>query len=160
MRSLVPLLRVARAWLTAITVLVAGSPSISCLCPDGHRKLFCLHSPAELGGCCGSSCCAGRSPEEKSCCRGHKERGDAPSDNRSRVDAAGCSKVLTPPALIAISTPSDTDDGGAPAGLLDFAPSPDSVIAPLGPTFHPLLRPSNHSPPSPDLIVTLRHFVI
>jgi hypothetical protein len=147
-------------WLTAVMVLIAGSPYVSCRCPDGHRKLFCFNSPAQLNGCCGDSrCCI--SPEEKPpCCRKHENQDDIRSSACCRMDGAKCSKILTPSALVATNnTPPPAGDATAVQPLA-FSLSSHLILAPLGLARSPRCWWDHHSPPPADLVVTLRHLLV
>jgi len=168
MQSLIAFLRVAHVWLTAVMVLIAGSPYIVCHCPDGHRKLFCVNSSVHANGCCGGSSYPDSSKQKPSCCQSHKGQSDASSGTRCRVDSRGCSKVLTPPAVVAVSDSrttaasrgADATPLAALAELLASALCSDFVLSPLSMARGPEAWRDHHSPPPPDLIVTLRHLLV
>ena len=85
-------IRVALVWLTALTTLVSGAPHLTCVCPNGHVKLFCLSAYPGFGAfCCGGSgqttdesrhaCCCARhdghssdAVQHRACCRPNQGR--------------------------------------------------------------------------------------
>lgn len=129
-------IRVALVWLTALTTLVSGTPHLTCVCPDGHVKLFCLSAYPGLGAfCCGGAgrtadgskhncCCArhdGSSSEpgqERACCRTNQgRRGPVPS----RLEGSGCRKTLTPSTSFAVPAASADKHSAAATGAAPFA---------------------------------------
>lgn len=156
MRSLGTLLRVAHVWLTAVMVLIAGSPYVSCHCPDGHRKLFCFSSLAPVNGCCNSGAVKEKAPC-RPCC---KDQSDASSDLRCRIDEAGCTKTLTSPSVVVVNDAHETAPNLALSTLFVSTLSPSLALPASGSAHSPLAWRDYHSPPPLDPLAALRHLLI
>ena len=137
--------RVASVWLTALMTLASGAPHLTCVCPNGHVKPFCLSVlPGFAGCCCGASgrtpddqnrgccCCsarhdgAGSDPgQERVCCHSRRPRHGAQD---SSVEGSGCRKTLTPSGVVAV--PVSSADKHLTGGL-DAAPFEPCVVAPF-----------------------------
>jgi hypothetical protein len=145
-------LQVAQIWLTVIVVLIAGSPYISCRCPDGRIKLFCFRSSAQPNGCCSVA------PTKMSCCQGKTESSDDSSDTRSHVNRSGCSKVLNHSALVATSDSQERNP--AAAELFVLVSFFDLTLASPGLAHIAHAGVDHRAPPPFDLVVTLRHLLV
>lgn len=148
-------------WLTALLVLIAGSPLVTCLCPDGRNKLFCLRLYAEAGNSRSVESCCSVAPAKKSCChRAQREQSDASSSSRPHVNAVSCRSVLTPPSLVAIPDKHKTDCSTAFA-IAIAVPSPlEPMVSPAAGEHEAQIYRTVHSPPPTDRIIALCHFVI
>src|SRR5262249_6912949 len=136
--------------LTAIATLLAGSPHVDCLCPNGHVKLFCLGLVAPASDCCSAS--AGDRPTSpaRPCCKHAPTPGPA-------IKASGCAKTVSPAKPFLSVKDRGPGDAGGPAPLAVAAVPASHVPAPGQ---FPSRRPSHSLPPPPDLIVLLGHFTI
>jgi hypothetical protein len=151
----------ALIWLTAGSSLVAGTPLLSCRCPDGRLKLVCfkaaccaLPSESEPGACC---CCQARTAGQpahssrpaRSCCQQHGAQTTATS-----IQQTGCTRTLTEVAPSVV-----VHDFVQP--LQDPLPTLDVVPVTVGPDGALGFRADlDHHRPPPDLTITLLHLVI
>jgi hypothetical protein len=172
MASFRRVVRVAHVWLTASLTLFAGLPHVSCRCPDGHVKPFCLSFITRTTGCCGRDTCCSASrqeeapgpgspsggPEKKSCCC-HATRGtDSGPAGKARLGSQGCRRTLaeTAPAI-----PGTEPTSGDHLAVGPFVPVPSTHLPLLPPAADaPRSWQSYRLPPPTDLVVTLQHFLI
>jgi len=163
-------------WLTAAMTLVAGFPHLECLCPDGHRKAFCLGQVSRSSGCCcGGSCCSSSSgggcccarakteagPQSKGrCCARHSSRKiSATPGKHPQVQHPGCSRTVAPAKTWTASSPRTA---AAKEGIAKaiFPPPPAPVAAPAvtasgrGPWQIHLLGPPT------DRVILDQHFLL
>jgi hypothetical protein len=162
------LLLVAHVWLTAFLTLFAGLPHVSCRCPNGHVKPFCLSFLTGAAGCCcASACCPAPrqesgsnpgGPAKKSCCC-HAPQHSDPAGVPARLEGQGCRKTLaeTTPAAPGTET-SILKSSAAGSFLLAPAVHLPALSAAAGP--ERLSWQSYRLPPPTDLVVTLQHFLI
>jgi hypothetical protein len=170
-------------WMMAFTTLFANISPCQCVCPNGHRKLFCLGICSGTNrcccnganGCCGcggsddntrstdrsqSAQCPRVKPTKPRCCCCHSTsslRAEATA-GQSHIKAEGCRRTLSQAKLITCPTRvSEVIDHSAGVTLLE-APS---RVLPI-PTAYPSLysRERCHPPPPTDLIVAFQHLII
>lgn len=161
-------------WMTAFTTWFAGISPCQCVCPDGHRKLFCLGITCGTNGCCCGVCCDSARPHRESptvqdtsveatcprccCCRGTRGDNPSPAGKHNQMHRKGCRLQLAQAEIVTeLRKTLSIDDFSVEISLLD-APA---RILPISTTCAFLQSYETYRPPlSPDLIVTLQHFVI
>lgn len=170
MKLIRPVIRAGAVWLTALMTLVTGLPHFVCICPDGHRKPFCLGFCSPTTGCCCASECCARSEAPSSpnadtmetCCSCHHK---ARSSNTKQVPHAqlasqGCRKTIVQADFAIVTTGWRT--AVDPSALVFPVPALDSVVK--GPCPFDLdgrfAWRSCRIPPPTDLVVTLKHLLI
>ncbi len=161
-------------WMMAFTTLFANISPCQCVCPNGHRKLFCLGICEGTNGCCcngaNGSCCCGSccdntqrsrvKPTKPKCCCCHSTsslRTEAIA-GQSHIKAEGCRRTLSQAKLSTCPRKvSEVIDCSAAATLLE-APS---RVLPI-PTVYPSLCSCErcHPPPPTDLTIAFQHFII
>jgi len=166
----------AHVWMTAFTTLNASVSPCQCVCPDGHRKLFCLGIPCGTKGscCCCGACCGAAQPEGSGpevertcrkatnqsccCCQGKPPRDAATTAERNHVQGKRCRLTLSQPKIVAESKRGIAINDCSAEILFRETPS---LVLPISLT-GPLVRSyeTYHPPPPPDLIVTFQHFII
>jgi hypothetical protein len=165
----------AHVWTTALTTLFAGISPCQCVCPDGHRKLFCLGISFDSNACCCSGACCdsarpggGRQnaecPRVKAtkrrccCCQAMSARGTASTADQNHIQGRGCKRTLSQAEIV-------------PCPRRDSLVNDCMVVIPLSETPPPVLPTptaysvtcsckSYHPPPPTDLVVVFQHFVI
>src|SRR5262245_37877828 len=147
-------------WLTAVTTLVAELPHVSCRCPNGQVKQFCLGPvTGQKGCCCDGGCCAAKAanaaakkPAENSCCARHRETANAVSKAGTRVSDGCCTRtVARPDASTAASRGTSAPEDLTQAALL----APQLTPATTAPSEPGGLRQDHPRPPPTDLVITL-----
>jgi hypothetical protein len=166
-------------WLTAIMMLVAGTPHFHCRCPNGRIKPFCLALlTGKTGCCCDGSCCSAfpgddakglathASPSatvaKKTCCCGKAHQDNTRDESRTapRLGKAGCQKTLAE-AAAAVSEPSvKVSVLDLTAHLLVPAPEPMMEHDGFGPWDYLSAYHYHRIPPPTDLVTVLQHFLI
>jgi hypothetical protein len=180
MRSLRHKLRVALAWLTATTLLVAATPHFRCVCPNGQVKRFCLNLPSgPTGCCCGGSCCAG-SQGGQCCCQAGSGAVDQSGSGRATCCARQGQREARQPAgpdghlRGACCTKTPASDFLAITSAPETGPespsaSPASFVAPASATFTSVVAcwgpcrlswQSHELPPPTDLVTALQRLTI
>jgi hypothetical protein len=165
----------AHVWMTAFTILFASISPCQCVCPDGHRKLFCLGITCGTNGCC---CCGACGDSARShgdgptvqhtsvkatnrrccCCQGTSARNYSQTAERNHLRSRGCRLQLSQAVIFTeLRKAISINDFSAELLLLDTP----SLVLPIPMTcpflqFYETYRP----PPPPDLVVTFQHFVI
>lgn len=162
-------------WMTAITTLFASISPCQCVCPDGHRKLFCLGITCGTKGCCccGTCCdsareqgcrpnvertCVKATNQRSCCCQGTSPRDSAATAEHSHVQGKGCRLTLSQAELVTDSRKDIAVNDCSVESLFRETPSlvlPISLTCPLVWSYE-TYRP----PPPPDLIVIFQHFVV
>lgn len=165
MRNLRRRLSLAGVYMTAFMTLVAGTPHLHCICPDGHVKPFCLSFFSWASRCCPDSCCAAAAPGNENqprkqtscCCRAARRQS---KDAAQQVRAAGCQKTLIDAEASNITAP--VRDAGQDTGMIVWvALAETSVVTPVFASVAARLGPcSHHGLPPPDLLILLQHFNI
>lgn len=168
-------LLVAQVWLTAFMTLLSGAPQLTCVCPDGRVKQFCLSFLPGLAGCCCSHactpaggqvracCCGGRASSlsepagERPCCRARRGVAAEKLQSQSQVGCPGCRKTMTPSGVVAVPSPSADQHlaGDIHAHVADFA-----VPFYAGRSLRTSDARSTQRHPPDDLIVVLQRLVI
>jgi hypothetical protein len=142
-------------WLTAVSTLVAGSPHLTCRCPDGSIKLFCIARSTSItpSGSGHKSCCATGSTQHP-CCQENpvarvRQNGDGPA-----LTALCCQKNLVQPEAAVAQGPD------APLHVLLTIPLDSFTFLPAVPSL--THRESTYRPESSpvDLLLVLQHFLI
>ncbi len=156
--------------LTAIMTLLASSPHLDCLCPNGRIKPFCLVTFSNSFFSRNESCdLTGNQPEkdqhpaESCCCCSHHRAhaGEAlPVPALPQIGTIPCQKVLAPIEAAASSAGSQSVSRGLPVGTLEsawlaFSPLPLALAR----SFRSLEQAGDLSPPG-DLITRLQHLLI
>jgi hypothetical protein len=159
---------VSQVWLMAFLTLFAGLPHVSCLCPNGHVKPFCLSFIAGAAGCCAGTCCSrprpGEDPEspssepaKKSCC--HAAQRSGPAGDPRRLGSQGCRRTLAETDPAVPGTEASAQKSSA-AGPFVLAPAVHLPALPATAGEERLSWQSYRLPPPTDLVVTLQHFLI
>lgn len=175
MRTIHRLLQATLVWLTAATTLAASVPHFDCVCPNGHRKQFCLGMSSSGGGCCcGGSCCSSSGPgkccsardvlpkatdEQSSCCKSH--RPSRPNPASTHVEKSSCcTKTLAPGELLSAPELKRLLD----QNVMEEFSVPLSMTASVSPLAMSSGRPfcwrRHVLPPPTDLVISLQHFLI
>jgi hypothetical protein len=163
MRSLRRRLSLAGIYLTAFTTLVAGTPHLHCVCPDGHVKPFCL-SFFSRTNCCAGSCCAAAAPGNENhprkqcscCCQAARRQAE---EQGQQVRAAGCKKTLIDAEVSNVTAAARYV--GRDTGIIAWvALSETSVVTPISASEVGRFAPHCHRSPPPDLLTLLQHFNI
>jgi len=170
------------AWATMASTLFGVFPQVSCRCPNGQVKLFCIRSVLGQSGCCDGSCCpngansTGSNPRvepRKKCCLKVASAAQ-PRTLRNRVlsqdecekgsprgltlDQAGCQKTLVSPQPRSQSRVETTDN-------FDHLSLTFLVVPPSEMTASRLARNAAQfwahcAPPPTDLVTLLQHLTI
>jgi hypothetical protein len=157
--------------LTAIMTLIAGTPHLSCLCPDGATKPVCSPLAADPSGCCcgggnccspdpqsGAGCCTASKPKEKSCCAANRQQ--KPSEQKEsqfRAEHKCCVMTVGLPRVTAVSyykTAVEKDVSLTPLH------SESVTFARLPAAFTPAVWQINLTAPPTDLLDVLQHYLI
>src|SRR5262245_43234769 len=163
---------VGLVWLTAAATLVGSLLPVSCRCPDGTVKPFCLSlASAHAGCCCAGACCsAARSPRcqesnqvqdvEAGCCCSQHQPKSPPSNRGANVGGPCCTKTLAQ-GEFAVVTATKTAEAADAAAHLPLA---------VALSWHDALPPAQGSagtswetyglPPPTDLVIIHQHLVI
>ncbi len=164
-------------WLTAIMMLIAGTPHFDCRCPNGNIKHICLSLFSGKSGCCceGSCCSAIRGDDAKDltdhpspsaavakagcCCKGRQENARDESQTDARLGKAGCQKTLAK-AAAAIAEPAMKAPVQDPTAHL-FVPAAELLAGQDGfGACDCLFAHRYHWPPPTDLVTVLQRFLI
>jgi hypothetical protein len=166
--------RAGFAWLTAITMLVAGLPHFQCQCPNGAIKPFCFVVVYSSSGCCCSDACSGApkdsrcNPEAASsrtgrpaCCCAHSRGRRTPQDSGGapRLEGKGCQKTLAQQQQFAPAAATKSVNERCVAHAVCVA---SVAVTPCGPAGAMTNLGGLHlaAPPPPDLVVVLQRFLI
>jgi hypothetical protein len=142
-------------WLTAFSTLIAGSPHLSCRCPDGNLKLFCFSLAPSPQECCAAKSSSADAENKPSCCHKkdspaakHKTRGQGPS-----FTADSCQQNLVQAEAAAVRSHAPLDAGLAiPLNSFAVSLTPQAVSR--------VAFPKRHGSLPTDLVLLLQHFLI
>ena len=171
--------RAVFVWLLAATSLVAGLPRFDCVCPNGDHKVCFLGLFSRGNCCCGSVCCPPPSPDRsgqtsapghgdsagegagpgKGCCACARQAPSGPTGTDSRLDGPCCKRTPAEAEPLAEPPTKAAAEGDADSFSLPLPQSTPFAILPA-PGQRPLSLQRYDLPPPPDLVVTLRHFII
>ena len=166
---------VARAWMLAITFLVAGIPDFQCRCSNGKVEVLCFGLPAQPSGCCcggtccvrggNASCCERSAPPvsqavaRASCC-GHQDKAVREQAARSSPPHCNrCTRSLARTEVLGVTHTKTTAGEDLAAGPLHLPPKDVCLSSPQA-NLDPTCWQPYRLPPPTDLIVLLEHFLI
>jgi hypothetical protein len=142
-------------WLTAFSTLIAGSPHLSCRCPDGNLKLFCFALTPSPQKCCADKSCSADTENKSPCCHKkdspvakHKTRDQGPS-----FAADSCQQNLVQADAAAML-------GHAPLDVSLALPLVSFAVASTPQAITPVAFPHRHGSLPTDLVLVLQHFLI
>ena len=165
-------------WLTAIMTLVAGTPHLVCVCPNGNAKpfYFALLS-GKNSGCCDGSCCSASQVRDgkdfdtqpslsatvikKSCCccKAHQEAARNESRTDVKLGKVRCHKTLVEGIIAVPATAVKAPSQDLTAHL--FVPALEPVTGYYGfGACGCLFADYYHWPPPTDLVTVLQRFLI
>jgi hypothetical protein len=172
---------VVTVWLTVPTMLLASSPHIDCVCPNGSKKPFCLS--AVLGDsacCCRGACCSSSGPQKEKqtgccCCKNKRLRQMSESEpstsevgrvwtgaahsSQPGVQQRGCEKSLAVTHAF-IADKSHTAIFGSPLVTWIMIQVPSEFFGPALSSTTLSVPVTSSLPPPSDLVVVLCHFLI
>jgi hypothetical protein len=169
---------VARAWLMAAGVLLAGIPHFHCRCPNGEEKPMCLGLASKATGCCcGGSCCSSAERSGCPCCQGGdsgsveaqanspccRDQSQATSEQAfsgSRLERNGCARTPVQTEAFGITHIKTVADPDPTRGPFQAVPSPVFLSSSSWAAQSPSSWQTYALPPPTDLIVVLEHFII
>ena len=157
-----------QVWLTALLTLGSGVPQLTCVCPNGRVKPFCLSILPGLAGCCcgapaalGRCCCAGHAPaastSERPCCAVKRGAFSVKQSSHAQAESPRCRKTLAPSAVAVVDSPSTI---GRPASDLSAPVLAFAVESGAGRLTRTSDARRGQRPPPHDLIVALQRLVI
>jgi len=166
MRHLTRLLCLAQVWMTTFATFFAGISPCQCVCPDGHRKLFCLGTSCGSNACCcASACCDSAQPgsctndeeanERCCCCCKCKAAHDKTT---AHIQGRGCRRTLSRAEIVTDYRKHPSVNDGCEVRTLVEPPARMQPIPMAFPLVHS--SESYRPPPPTDLIIALQHFVI
>lgn len=158
--------------MTALITLVTSLPHFDCHCPSGQVKRFCLRLTSRTC-CCEGSCCSSeqarrvspipsasfsRDDDSPCCCNKAEGSEDKAGTDNHTIGCAGCTKTLAKqPLLMAgeVPTANEKTPVAEPLPLRHLFAGLLTVFVLQGTAFQP-----GTSPPPPDLVILLCHFLI
>lgn len=153
-------------WSTSFTTLLATSPHLDCICPDGSKKPFCLRFVLGESMCCVTPCC--EPATEAKCCKCQKNKAPevVKSDfakgkaGKPAIHKANCEKNLAVSEVVGVQDHSVSHVQSLISFVLDsILPIPEAAVIPLS---HSSLGwdDIDSSPPPNDLVVLFQHYLI
>ena len=167
MRRLTRTIRSAQVWMTAFTIFFAGISPCQCVCPDGHRKLFCLGTSCGANACCCASACCDSAqpgscqhdePTNEPCCCCCKCKASHDTKTTTHVQGRGCRRTLSQTKIV---TDHRKDPSGNDCPEVRTLVEPPVPMQPIPMAFPLVYSSESYRPPPPtDLIIALQRFVI
>jgi hypothetical protein len=169
---------VARAWLMAVGVLLAGLPHFHCRCPNGEEKRMCLGLASKpTNCCCGGSCCSSaqgsdcpcclrgasgsiEGQPDSPCCRHQSQANSEQAFSGSRLGCGGCARTPAQVEAFGITHIKTVANGDLTPGSFQALPSPVFLSSSSRAAHGPSSWQTDALPPPTDLIIVLEHFII
>jgi hypothetical protein len=151
-------------WVTAATSLLAGTPHVSCRCPDGSQKPVCFaFLTSATSACCGQNHDEQAGDEQDdmpSCCQ-HRNSQPKPSLPSEDEDGGALGQVECQKSLVQAEPARAVDSRGLAAhdGCLQAAAYP-TLVGHAGDEGQVEVSSQLVEPAVADLVIALRHLLI